>query len=209
MSRSRRSLLRLCAVSLSVAVAGCSEAGGPEQTPSPSPSPSSPSSTSSPVPSESPSSTTECDAVELPRPTPTAEGLEPLPYPDYPEALTAETARAFVTGFERAYQHNRFLAGSPAGTDLILMDAAVPEGFVIESSGGYLVGVESSIATEDNRGSTSTGTGTPTAVPSYDDEFAAWYHLTPRRVRRKEVGSALPETPGDVDMAYTLTVRCV
>lgn len=202
MSHSRRSLLHLCAASLSVLVAGCSWTDGSGQTPSPSP-------TSAPSPSPSPSPTTECDAVELPRPTPTAEGLEPRPYPDYPESLTVETAREFVAEFERAYQHNRFLAGNPGGTDLVLLNASIPDGFVVERGGDYLVGVESDIATEDNRRPTVTGTITPTAAPSYDDEFAAWYHLAPRRVRRKEAGSDLPETLGDVDMSYTLTVLCI
>lgn len=172
--------------SLSVAVAGCSGTDGPGQSP-----------------------TAECDAVELPRPTPTTEGLEPLPYPDYPESLTTETTREFVTEFERAYQHNHFLAGFPDGTDTVILDTGVPDGFVIEADGGYLVGVESDIATEDNRRPTGTGTDTPTAAPSYDGEFAAWYHLTPRRVQRKEVGHDLPETPTDVDRSDMTTVLCV
>lgn len=198
MPRSRRTLLRLCACPLAAGLAGCSGTGtdGTGQTPSPSP-------------SHSPSPTAECDAVELPRPTPTDEGLEPLAYPDYPASLTAETAREFAAAFERAYQHNRFLAGSPGGTDLVLLDAGVPDGFVIEDGDGYLVGVNATIATEDNRRPTATGTDTPTPAPSYDDEFAAWYHLASRRVRRTETGSDLPETPGDVDMSDATTLLCL
>lgn len=198
MPRSRRALLCGCAASLSVALAGCSGRDRTGQMPSP---------TTSSTPPGSP--TVECEADELPRPTPTAEGLEPLSYPDVPGSLTAETAREFAAEFERAYQHNRFLAGNPAGTDTVIVNAGVPDGFVIEDGGGYLVGVNATIATEDNRRPTVAGTATPTRAPSYDDEFAAWYHLTPRRVRRKEIGRDLPETPGEVDTSYALTVLCV
>lgn len=200
MSRSRRSLLGLCATSLSVVGSGCSGTDGPGQTSSPSPSPS-PSSSS-----PSPSPTTECEEIELPRPTPTGEGLEPLSYPEYPEPLTAETVREFVVEFERAYQHNRFLAeGFIRGTDLVLVDAGVPDGFVIEDDGDLLVGVNATIATEDNRVPEENGTDTPTQAPSYDDEFAAWYHLTPRRVRRTGAGTDLPGTPEDVDLSDAIT----
>jgi len=195
MSRSRRSLLGICAASLSVA--GCSGPDEPGQTPSLSPSP-------------SPSPTTECEAVELPGPTPTAEGIEPLSYPDSPESLTAGTAREFVVEFERAYQHNRFLAeGFIGGTDTVLVDAGVPDGFVVEDDGGYFVGVTASIATEDNRVPGGTATSTPTPAPSYDDEFAAWYHLTPGRVRRKDAGTDLPGSPEGVDPSDATTVRCI
>lgn len=208
MSNSRRTLLRLWACSLAAGLAGCSGTGtgtdGPEESPS-----LSPTTSPSPARSSTPTATTECEAVELPRPTPTAQDLEPLSYPDYPGSLTAETAREFAAAFERAYQHNRFLAGNPGGTDVVLADAGVPDGFVIEDGDGYLVGVNATIATEDNRRPASTGTDTPTAAPSYDGEFAAWYHVGPRRVRRKEAGSDLPATPGDVDMSHALTVRCV
>jgi len=104
----------------------------------------------------------------------TAEGLEPLSYPDYPESLSTGAAREFVVEFERACQHNRFLAeGFIGGTDTVIVDAGVPDGFVVEDDGGYLVGVTASIATEDNRVPGGTATTTPTPAPSYDDEFAA------------------------------------
>ena len=197
MPRSRRDLLRGCAASLSIALAGCSGRDRTGQTSS---------STTPPTPTGSP--TVECEADELPRPTPTAEGLEPLSYPDVPGDLTAETAREFAAEFERAYQHNRFLAGNPAGTDTVIVNAGVPDGFAIEDGGGYLVGVNATIATEDNRRPTGEGTVTPTQAPSYDDEFAAWYRLTSRRVRRKDVGHDLPETPEDVDVSDATTVLC-
>jgi hypothetical protein len=143
----------------------------------------------------------------MPRPTPTDEGLEPLAYPDVPGSLTAETAREFAAAFERAYQHNRFLAeGFIGGTDTVVVDAGVPDGFVIEDGDGYLVGVNATIATEDNRRPAVEGTVTPTQAPSYDHEFAAWYRLTSRRVRRKDAGQTLPETPGDVDLSDATTV---
>lgn len=90
----------------------------------------------------------------------------------------------------------------------MLVDAGVPDGFVIERDGGYLVGVNATIATEDNRRPPVAGTATPTQAPSYDDEFAAWYRLTPRRVRRKEAGTDLPETPDGVDTSDMTTVLC-
>lgn len=147
--------------------------------------------------------------MELPRPTPTAEGLEPRAYPDAPESLAAETAREFAADFERASRYNRFLAeGFVGGTDTVIVNAGVPDGFLMEDGDGYLAGVNATIATEDNRRPTTTATVTPTQAPSYDDEFAAWYHLTPRRVRRKEAGTDLSGTPGEVDVSDMTTVRC-
>jgi len=176
MARSRRSLLGICAASLSVAVAGCSGAD---------------------------------DRVRGRRTATThgdGGGARTAVVSDYPEPLAAGTAREF----ERAYQHNRFLAeGFIGGTDTVLVDAGVSDGSVIDDGGGYLVGVTASIATEDNRMPGGTATTTPTPAPSYDDEFAAWYHLTPGRVRRTDPGTDLPGTPGDVDLSDATTVRCV
>lgn len=80
---------------------------------------------------------------------------------------------------------------------------------MVEDDGDYLVGVNASIATEDNRVPEGTATATPTPAPSYDDEFAAWYHLTPGHVQRKDAGTDLPGTPEDVDLSEATTVRCV
>jgi len=206
---SRRRLLRLGVLGLGSALAGCSGAGSGD---SPNTDDGSTGNTTSPGPTATDTATPpfagetpapgECDAVDRPTPTPTAEGLEPMAYPDYPDSLTAEAAESFVDAYERAHRHNEFLADEfVRGTDEVTIEGGVPTGMVTEYENGYVVGFDGTMYTSDNR---QPETSTATQAPAGNFPVGAWYYLTDRFALRNGVQSLEEAESPEFGMATTV-----
>lgn len=128
----------------------------------------------------------ECEQAPRPQPTPTEEGLRPRKYPSYPRSLGKDSAERFAEEYEKAYQHNHFIAEEfIEGIDEITIGGGA--GQVVEDGGEYFVGVAGRIDTADVTQPEYTETPTPDPAPTGSLPFAAWYYLADRFALRNEV----------------------
>lgn len=153
----------------------------------------------------------ECEPISLAAPTPTDEGLSPIEYPDVPSQKSLESVTQFAIEFERAYQHNSFLQGNfIEGTDTVITHTGSPNDAANQINNTYLVGVNGSLATEDNRPETPVSSSeTPTPADSLDIEFSAVYAVSEKVVKRKEVDSLSTVSFDRVNTTDWDTLRCL
>jgi hypothetical protein len=141
----------------------------------------------------------ECTAATPPQPTPTEGGLDPKPYPPYPEPLTADTADDFARTYEYVYQYNLLLAEGP-GYDEIDVSVRSPDWATFDTEPGFIVGVTGEIQFAD----TNTATPPSTQLPYGTSPVSAWYYLTDRFALRDEYRSGSLEKD---DYPYDWTIR--
>jgi hypothetical protein len=122
-----------------------------------------------------------CEPSARLRPTP--DSREPKRYPAYPDSVTASSARAFATAYERAYRYNSKVI-ELGEAYVVDVSANVPDRAVRRAERGYEIGVDTRVQWDPKE--RDAGGGSETELPSGFSVFHVWYHLTDRLARRGE-----------------------
>lgn len=130
----------------------------------------------------------ECEIFQPPMPTPTAEGLEPKPYPTYPDALDETAAKTFAEEYERAYRFNEFLTEKASrGYDELQVQLGVVRIFAHRA--GFVVRVDGALLFADSEHPEEART----PAPAGEQPFVTWFYLPDRVALRKGIDHGLPE----------------
>lgn len=195
---SRRSVLASIAVlGGCVGRPGSPGSGGPATSP-PSDTPDSPTVTDSPTTSSTPPQWADgCDAVSHDWTDPIRDDVEPRRLPDFPEHLTASSAKRFVENYEESYLYNSVLESNTESAGASAWNAqaaAVGDGFVVHVRSVYYY----------NLAEETTETTSPTVVHADGPETWKGYFVSPDRLVRAE--GEYDEKPDP--LASGTTVEC-
>jgi hypothetical protein len=140
--------------------------------------------TATTTPTDTATPTETCSAGEPPAPEDAA--AEPRSYPDRPSELTSESVQSFLETYESAYQYNTQLGEHPdmlgRTNDLSIYVSEV----TVQSENGQFTGeVQGQLNWEiADRGTTTSGTPTETALPIGHRGFVTPYVVGDRELRR-------------------------